>query len=76
MKKWLFNVFIGLDQFANTLILGAPDETISSRCGRGYGKKWYWTKLGNCLNWLQPNHIQMAVESERERLHEPEELRP
>ena len=33
-KEWLYQVFIGLDQFVNTLLMGSADETISSRCFR------------------------------------------
>jgi len=34
MKEWFYQVFIGLDQFVNTLLAGSADETISSRCYR------------------------------------------
>ena len=34
MREWAYQVFIGLDQFANTLLNGSADETISSRCFR------------------------------------------
>lgn len=34
MKEWLYQVFIALDQLANTLLDGSADETISSRCFR------------------------------------------
>ena len=33
-RKWIMNVLIGFDQFANTLIGGDPDETISSTIGK------------------------------------------
>lgn len=32
--RWAFNYWIAVDQFANTLTLGDPDETISSRVGK------------------------------------------
>ena len=38
LRKKTFNVLIGVDQFANVLLLGKPDETISSRVGRAYLK--------------------------------------
>ena len=34
MKEWVYQVFIALDQLANTLLNGSADETISSRCFR------------------------------------------
>jgi hypothetical protein len=33
-KEWVYQVFIGLDQFVNTLLGGSADETMSSRCYR------------------------------------------
>ena len=32
MKLYLFNLLIGIDQFANVLLGGAPDRTLSYRC--------------------------------------------
>ena len=75
LKGYALNVILGVDQLANCVIGGHQDETISSRCGRRYGTNWFWTGMGITLNWLDPGHIQRAVESEKERLHEPEELR-
>lgn len=74
-RKWLLNVLIGFDQLVNALIWGYPDETISSRAGRGYGKHWYWTWLGKVLNWLDPNHVVDAVKHEKDDSHAPPELR-
>lgn len=34
VKEWFYQVFIGLDQFVNTLLDGSADETMSSRCFR------------------------------------------
>lgn len=68
---------IGLDQWANALLGGAPDETISARAGRARarGKRW-----GRVLCWvldrLDPGHCEEAVESERERTQLPPEYRP
>lgn len=33
MKRYLWNILITIDQFANTLLGGNPDETISGRMG-------------------------------------------
>ena len=68
-RVYVMNLLIAMDQF------GMPDETISSRCGRGSGKRWYWTLLGRILDFIQPGHIEKALETERERLHEPASLR-
>jgi len=42
VKQLVFNLFLTLDQLANTLLLGHPDETLSSRLGRSKGKERYW----------------------------------
>lgn len=34
VAKYVKNVLIGLDQLANALLGGDPDETVSSRCGK------------------------------------------
>jgi hypothetical protein len=72
IKRYVLNLLVSLDQGLNTIIAGAPDETISSRCCRGYGKHWYWTGLGKFLNWLDPNHIQDALRREQEGAHHPQ----
>lgn len=64
-KRWLLNVLIAADQLGNAILGGAPDETISSRAGRGafLGRRLSgW--LCRFLNWLEPDHCQQAVESE------------
>jgi hypothetical protein len=34
LRKWAMNILIGIDQLANALTGGDPDETISSRLGK------------------------------------------
>lgn len=51
------NTFIAVDQLANTILLGHPDETISSRLGRTIGKeRYFWVKplriLVDTLFWF------------------------
>ena len=45
--RYLVNLFLGIDQLCNTVLLGHPDETISSRLGRSkvHGHKYGWVKL-------------------------------
>jgi hypothetical protein len=74
-KTYIYRNLLAIDQAYNVLLGGYADETISSRCARGFGKKWYWTWLGTFLNWLQADHIQAALESERAHSHLPIELR-
>lgn len=34
LKKWFWNILISVDQLANTILWGDPDETLSSRMGK------------------------------------------
>lgn len=41
----IVNVFLSIDQLLNTLLLGHPDETISSRLGRTKNnERYFWVK--------------------------------
>lgn len=45
--KYAFNNLYGVDQFANTILAGHPEETISSRLGRAkiHGYRYKWVRL-------------------------------
>lgn len=51
MKEWAYQVFIAIDQLANTLLNGSADETISSRCFRlNHIRAYRWAEIFvNCL---------------------------
>lgn len=51
MKLYLLNLLIGIDQFANTLLAGAPDETISTRCWR-HREHWAGALAVRFIDWL------------------------
>lgn len=70
-------ILIGLDQFLNTLFMGWPDETLSSRC-------WRWSKDGvrdwprkviDALFFGEQEHCRRSYESERLHLQFPLALR-
>lgn len=43
--RFIVNIFLAIDQLLNTILLGHPDETISSRLGRSMGKERFrWVK--------------------------------
>ena len=42
LLQFLYNLLILIDQALNTLLLGHPDETLSSRLGRAIGKERYF----------------------------------
>ena len=78
-KKYAWNLLIALDQLANVLAGGCPDETFSCRAYRkAQAGQWFW----RFLEWLidriffwQAGHCREAYESERLRNHLPGSLR-
>lgn len=71
LKNYGFNLMLSIDQFANVLLLGDPDQTISGRCGRAKQSgraKWFVKPLGAFVDWLflriagQKDHILNAIE--------------
>lgn len=63
-RKYVWNILIAVDQLANTLLLGDPDETLSSRMGKHVAKR----ECGACrlicwiLDQIQVNHCQRSIE--------------
>ena len=72
MKKYFINILISIDQFANTLLGGDPDETISSRLGklkRRHGGVIPWYRfMSGLIDWLldkiDPHHSTDAIEDD------------
>ena len=62
IKRWAVNILLGIDQLANTIIGGDPDETISSRAGKKEGRHWLATGLCWMLNKLDDDHCKDAIE--------------
>lgn len=64
MKGYLFNVFLGLDMFASTLLAGIPGETLSGRAGTAYNQgKLRGRIFVPIINFLarNPQHCQNAI---------------
>lgn len=63
MRRYLWNLLISLDQLANTVMGGSPDETISSRAGKAMreGRRWGCI-LCQLLNWIEPDHCAKSIE--------------
>lgn len=80
MKRWFWNVLIGIDQLANAAAgpvlnftlrpqaarFGDPDETLSSVFGKN-------VQTGECrgcrlacrvLNWIDPGHCHTSIEKD------------
>ena len=67
MKKYCWNLFIGIDQLANAILLGDPDETISSRMGkalRSERKCFLCKPLCWALDKIDPKHCRDAIEED------------
>jgi len=62
MKRYILNIFVSIDQFANTLLAGSPDETISSRCGKRVGRCRVCTLLCKILNKIDERHCKKYIE--------------
>lgn len=65
MKKYLYNILIGVDQLANAILGGDPDETMSSRIGKGarQGNK-FCILLSKFLDIFEKNHCKEAIEED------------
>jgi len=70
--RYLLNVLISLDQLGNSILLGDPDETISSRIGR-IKRKWggripRWRIFTRMTDWvlerIDPGHSIDAIEED------------
>ena len=71
LGKWIINVLIGIDQLGNAILLGDPDETISSRLGkikRKHGKIPSTKPLAKVIDWgldkIDPRHSIDAIEED------------
>ena len=62
LGKWIFNILISFDRFANALFGGDPEETISSRAGKALNEDKIWGKvLCPVLDWLDPEHCISSI---------------
>jgi len=66
MKQYFFNILISIDQFFNTLLMGNPDETISSRMGKKVreNKCFFCKIICNLLGKLDKNHCKNSIEDD------------
>lgn len=87
MSSSMQQVFIGFDQFVNTLIppldgtIGYADETLSARCYRAHrdGKifgRLFMRPINLLFFWHGPDHCKHAHTKEFERKNYPSEYHP
>lgn len=63
MRAYLWNLLVGLDQFANAALNGDPDETISSRAAKAARRGRYWgCALCRLLDLFDRGHCEKSVE--------------
>ncbi len=78
---YFINVLIALDQLANTLIGGYPDETLSSvayRMSLKADSHWRWRIARTVIDhifWFEPNHCHMAFLAEVNRAQQDPAIR-
>jgi hypothetical protein len=74
-EGYLHKDLVGLDQFANVVTGGNPDETISSRAARADESGKTWGKLmSRFLNFFQKDHGPKAQAGDVERAKTVEQL--
>ena len=61
LRQYIINLLVLSSQFLNTLLLGDPDETLSSRIGREYPNS-FLCKVIDALFWK--GHCKEAVEDD------------
>ena len=65
LGKYIINVLIAIDQLTNTLCLGDPDETISSRLGKARATSKtaeFFAKIVDALFFWEPKHTVKSIE--------------
>lgn len=65
IKKWIWNILISIDQLANTLTGGDPDETICSRAAKAMREKKVWgCILCKLLDFYEKDHCVKSLEED------------
>jgi hypothetical protein len=80
-RGYFRHLAIAVDQLANAVLAGWPDETLSSRTGR-YSGRQPWKVLEVLFDWLfehvfrqGPNHCKNAIQKEKSRYHFHKDMR-
>ena len=65
LRKWIFNILVGIDQLGNAISGGDPDETISSRSAKAeFQGKWWGKAMCRFLNVIDPGHCPKSIEED------------
>ena len=57
------NILIAIDQLANAVLAGDPDETISSRAAKRLHIRG-WAALASVLERIDPGHMARSIEAD------------
>lgn len=63
--RYVFNILVALDQLANALRGGDPDETLSSVCAKrikAETRDIFWRFLAWFLEAVDPGHLERSIE--------------
>lgn len=66
VRQYIYNILIGIDQLINAILLGDPDESISSRVGRRWPNSFLAVFI-NALFFWQRNHVIEAIEKDESK---------
>lgn len=64
IKLYVANILLSIDQLANTLLGGDPDETISSRCGKRIDTSKVCCALCWFLDKIDSRHCTKYIEND------------
>lgn len=74
VSRYLHNVLVGIDQTANIIAGGKPDETISSRSQRAADRgNWLGKGMTKFLHLFQRNHGHKAEAGDLNRAEDVEQ---
>lgn len=62
--NYIWNILISIDQLANAILGGDPDETISSRAGKRKEEQAWAKWLCWMLDKIDPNHCSTSIEED------------
>lgn len=62
--RYMWNILIAIDQLANVILGGDPDETISSRAGKRQEEQLWAKWLCKFLNIFENEHCKISIEED------------
>jgi len=63
--KYVWNIAIAIDQLANAMLGGDPDETLCSHAAKRMHDSRFWGAFAAVMEWLDPGHMARSNEHDR-----------